>query len=382
VVTFPVPTACFAPFGTEIPIGHKFNTRAAGGYFVDIAGDQGKSYYDLMRHVISTNSDTETVFKKMKANSIEVCKQYILDKWGKDYNCRGHNYIVNPEPMTVPGMFPTGWDYVQNTFKNKSKTVPNQDAPETNKNAPVINNTVVVKSGDTEEKEQQKKLADTKRSLYFAANSTFDFEAHKPVQSLEAPMLRSAFEKATSYSSSAVAGLVQNVIIGAFTTNSHEVVAMDTSFHHCPKQAAQAFVNGNFSPVTITSLMDEKNAFSCLNWAPQSNASGKARECKEREMRYKAELANNVADQHHSKMESTIPIIGNTIRTIQDIKSLLANTIVGSGSIIVVKLGQEDAANPFIVLAADKLYEVFITKESRIGWRSTRTSFGTYLLSY
>jgi hypothetical protein len=80
------------------------------------------------------------VFKKMKANGIEVCKQYISDKWGKDYNCRGHNYIVNPEPMTVPGMFPTGWDYVQNTFKAKSKTVTNQDAPETNNNAPVINN--------------------------------------------------------------------------------------------------------------------------------------------------------------------------------------------------------------------------------------------------
>jgi hypothetical protein len=80
VVILPVPTACFAPFGTEIPIGHKFNTRAVGGYFVDIAGDEGKSYYDLMRHVISTNSDTETVFKKMKANGIEVCKQYISDK--------------------------------------------------------------------------------------------------------------------------------------------------------------------------------------------------------------------------------------------------------------------------------------------------------------
>jgi hypothetical protein len=34
--------------------------------------------------------------------------------------------------------------------------------------------------------------------------------------------------------------------------------------------------------------MDKKNAFSCLNWAPQSSASGKARECKEMEMRYEA----------------------------------------------------------------------------------------------
>ena len=364
VVIFPLPTVAFVPFGHEIPVGHKFNTRAVGDFFVEIAGDEGKKYYDLMRHVISTNNDTETVYRKMKTNGVELCKQYITPKWEKDFNCRGHNYIVNTEPMIVPKMFPSGWEYVQKTFKAKETTTPNQAPSEdTAANRPVINNTVVVKSGDTEEKEQQKKLADTKRSLYYAATTTFDLDAYMPVQSVEAPKLTSAFEKANSYSSSAAAGLVQNVIISVFGRNIRDVVAIDTSFQHCPKQAAQAIVNGNFSPVPLSSLTDEKNAFNCLNWAPQSSASGKARECREREMRYEAELGNNVADQYRSKMESTIPIVGNAIRNIQDIKGLLANTIIGSSSIVIVKLSDEEAANPVIVLAADKLYEVFLSKE-------------------
>ncbi len=90
------------------------------------------------------------------------------------------------------------------------------------------------------------------------------------------------------------------------------------------------------------SLADEKNSLSCLNWAPQSSGSTKARECKEKEMNYEAEIA--------------IPIVGNAIRSFNDIKSLLANTLVGSGSIVVVKLDEENGTNPVIILAADKLY--------------------------
>ena len=59
--------------------------------------------------------------------------------------------------------------------------------------------------------------------------------------------------------------------------------------------------------------------------------------------------------------------MGNAIRSINDIKSLLANTIIGSGSIVIVKLDEENGSNPVIVLSADKLYCVFNKKEVKDG---------------
>jgi hypothetical protein len=142
-------------------------------------------------------------------------------KWGRDYVTKGHNIVT-----TEPTMFPNGWDYVQETFtKTKVTPTPNQDASETNANAyaPIINNTAVVKSSDIEEKKEQKKLADKKRSLFFVANKPggmFDLDAFKPVKAVVAPTFMGPFKKASSYSTTATAGLVQSVVHGAFERKS------------------------------------------------------------------------------------------------------------------------------------------------------------------
>jgi hypothetical protein len=83
--------------------------------------------------------------------------------------------------------------------------------------------------------------------------------------SVVAPTFTGPFKKAYSYSTTAAACLVQSVFHGAFERKSRDTVATDTAFLHCPKQHAQAIVDGNFLPSHLVSLAREKNSLTCLN---------------------------------------------------------------------------------------------------------------------